>query len=111
MTHSHDFLPMTPHVSALVRRITMRLSGYLAFHDHKTVTLEEGLAMFDLSEASKILDQIATLPGMAQAEDRARRDLLDLYDIFDQTMPTASVLNTSERQSVDDAGDAQGCQP
>lgn len=111
MTHSHDFLPMTPHVSALVRRITMRLSGYLAFHDHKTVTLEEWLAMFDLAEASKILDQIATLPGMSQAEDRARRDLLDLYDVFDRTIPTASVLSAKERKAVENAGDAQGCQP
>lgn len=82
MNHPHDTLPQTSSVSALVRRITMRLSGELAFNGHRCLSLEEGAAMFNLGEASKVFDRLATLPGMAQAEERARRDLLDLYSIF-----------------------------
>lgn len=80
--HPHDLLPQTPGVSALVRRILVRLSGELAFNGHPTLSTVEGAGFFNLADATAQLDRIACLPGMAQHENRARRDLLELYDIF-----------------------------
>lgn len=97
---SHDLLPQTPAVSALVRRVVFKLNAELHFHGHKPLTDAERVALFDLGEASKILDGVSILPGMAQHEERARRDLLGLFDIFDQTMPTAaseSPIQTARR--------------
>lgn len=80
--HAADFLPQSPAVSALVRRITMRLSFELAFHGHPTLSQVEGAGFFNLADASMQLDRIACLPGMAQSEERARRDLLELFNVF-----------------------------
>lgn len=85
--HPHDLLPQTSAVSALVRRITMRLSGELAFNGHPTLSQVETAGFFNLADASAMLDRIAVLPGMAQHETRARRDLLELYDIFNPLDP------------------------
>ena len=82
MSHPHDTLPQSPAVSALVRRISMKLSGALAFNGHPTLSQVEVAGFFDMGEASKQLDRIAVLPGMAQHEERARRDLLDLFYVF-----------------------------
>lgn len=82
MNTDHDILPQTPALSALVRRIVMRLNMELAERRHSLITAREHVALFDLGEASKILDGVAILPGMAVAEQRARRDLLELYEIF-----------------------------
>lgn len=78
-----DHLPMLTSVSAIVRRITWKLNGQLHFHGHPGMSLVEQQGLFDLGEASWMLDRIALLPGMAQAEDSARRSLLELFDIFD----------------------------
>lgn len=78
-----DHLPQSSSVSALVRRIVWRLDGHLAMNKHPTLSTAERAALFDLGEASKLLDRIATLPGMAQHEESARGRLLDIYNIFD----------------------------
>lgn len=79
MKHDPDILPLFPAVSALVRRITMRLSCELAFNGHQVLTPSECASMFILGDASKLLDKIALLPGMAMNEECARARLLDLY--------------------------------
>lgn len=78
-----DHIPQSAAVSALVRRIVWRLDGHLAFNGHKVLSTEERAAFFDLGEASRVLDRIAVLPGMAQHEESARARLLDIYNIFD----------------------------
>lgn len=78
-----DHIPQNASVSALVRRITWKLDGYLAVHKHPVLSMSERAAFFDLGEASRVLDRIALLPGMAQHEDNARARLLDIYNIFD----------------------------
>lgn len=77
-----DCLPQSAAVSALVRRITFRLSGELAYHGHATLSQVEVSGFFNLGDASAQLDRIAILPGMGPHEERARRDVLELYDIF-----------------------------
>ncbi len=88
-SRAHDLLPQSPSISALVRRVVFKLNGELRFNNHPALSHEETAALFNLGDASAVLDRIAILPGMAQHENRARRDLLELYDIFDQTMPTS----------------------
>lgn len=78
-----DHLPRLASISAIVRRITWKLNGQLHFHGHPGMSLVEQQGLFDLGEASWMLDRIALLPGMAQAEESARRSLLELFDIFD----------------------------
>jgi hypothetical protein len=90
-----DHIPQTASVSALVRRIVWRLDGHLAFNGHPVLTMAERAGLFDLGEASQILDRIAVLPGMAQHEESARARLLDIYGIFDPDPLEA----TSEAQS------------
>lgn len=89
-----DHLPQTPAVSAIVRRVAFRLNSELSFNGHKPLGLEERAALFNLADASKILDGVACLPRMARPEERARRDLLELFDLFDQTLPTAAAPDT-----------------
>lgn len=86
---NHDTLPQSSGVSALVRRIVFKLDAELRFNGHAGLSNAERAGLFYLADASSILDRIAILPGMAQHEDRARRDLLELFDVFDQTMPTS----------------------
>lgn len=81
--HACDSLPGTPAVSALVRRIVWGLNGALSLYRHPTLSLAEQSGLFELGEASAQLDRIAVLPGMGDAEERARRKLLDLYDACD----------------------------
>jgi hypothetical protein len=78
-----DHIPQSASVSALVRRIVWRLNGDLAFNGHPILSAVEQAALFDLAEASAMLDRIAMLPRMAQHEERARSRLLDVYNIFD----------------------------
>ena len=80
---SADTLPQVIGISAVVRKIVFRLNAELFFHHHKPITDLERAAMFNLGEASRILDGIAILPGMAQHEERARRDLLELFAIYE----------------------------
>lgn len=81
--HDRDLLPQNASVSALVRRIVWKLDAALAFNGHKVLTMHERAGLFDLAEASAMLDRIAVLPGMAHHEDSARSRLLDIYAIFD----------------------------
>lgn len=111
MSRSHDSLPQSSSVSALVRRIVFKLNAELHFNGHAPLTDTERSALFELGDASRILDGVAVLPNMAQHENRARRDLLDLYDIFDHTLPSTPGLNAEERAAVEAAGDATGCLP
>lgn len=97
MKHDHDILPLFPAVSALVRRITMRLSGELAFNGHQVLTPSECASMFILGDASKLLDKIALLPGMAMNEECARARLLDLY----QELSGDPLENTFDNLSPD----------
>jgi len=78
-----DHIPQSASVSALVRRIVWKLDGALAMNQHPPLTIQERAALFDLGDASSLLDRIAILPGMAQHEERARTALLDVYNIFD----------------------------
>jgi type IV pilus assembly protein PilA len=78
-----DHIPQSSGVSALVRRVVWRLNAELVMNRHPMLTAHEQAGLFDLGEASRILDRIAILPGMAQHEERARSRLLDIYNIFD----------------------------
>lgn len=89
--HDCDYLPQNASVSALVRRIYWKLDAALHLNGHKPLTLVERAALFDLAEASAMLDRIAVLRGMAQHEERARANLLDLYNIFDPDPLEATV--------------------
>lgn len=86
-----DHLPQSRAVSALVRRIYWKLDAALLFRGHKQLTMNERSALFDLGEASKLLDGISILPGMAEHEDKARTDLLDIYAVFDHDPLEATV--------------------
>lgn len=109
MNSATDTLSRTPAVSAIVRRICFKLNAELAFRGHKMLSLEEHASLFDLGDASRILDGVAVLPGMAQHEERARRDLLELFAIFDQdfavalsegpdaSVPVADILTADQR--------------
>lgn len=85
----HDTLPQTAAVSAIVRRIVFKLNAELHFNQHRPLTDVERAGLFDLGEASRMLDLVAILPGMAQHEERARRDLLELYAKFNPGEPDA----------------------
>jgi hypothetical protein len=112
MSRDLDVLPSSPAVSALVRRIAFKLDAELRFNGHPGLSLLERSGWFALGEASAQLDRIAVLPGMATHEERARRDLLELYEVFDHSLPeNPPALNAQERKAIEDAGDAQGCQP
>lgn len=96
-----DFLPQNSTVSALIRRIVWKLDAALVFSGHKQITMIERAGFFDLAEASSMLDRIAILPGMAQHEDKARVDLLDLYGVFnadplEETVPHAPALTPAQ---------------
>jgi len=119
-----DTLPPSPAVSALVRRIAFRLDGALAFNGHPTLSHLERSAWFNLGDASAQLDRIAVLPGMAQHEDRARRDLLELFEVFhpreledaadsyDADLAAAEEAHNKQLDAREsEAGDAQGCLP
>ncbi len=80
--HDHDLLPNSPGVAQLVRRIFWRLNAELGVRRHSILTAADHSALFNLGDASKILDRVALLPNMADAETRARRDLLELFDVF-----------------------------
>jgi hypothetical protein len=77
-----DNLSQSPGVSARVRRIRVALDCALAFNKHQPLTTSEGACLFNLGDASRLLDGVALLPGMGPHEDKARRDLLELYDVF-----------------------------
>jgi hypothetical protein len=116
-THPHDLLTQSPGVSALVRRILVRLSGELAFNGHATISPAEGAGFFNLGDASAQLDRIACLPGMAEHETRARRDLLEIYDIFNpldlestQEMPL-NLHGKSPIQTASETLDVHGSWP
>lgn len=96
-----DTLPKFASASALVRRICFRLNGELCMRGHKPLSMEERAAFFDLADASKILDGIAILRGMAQHEERARTDLLALFDLFDK--------ETLSQEAVSGQGDEPSC--
>lgn len=81
--HSCDYLPTSAGVSDLVRRIRWKLDAALHENGHARLTTAEHAALFDLGQASPMLDRIAVLRGMAQHEERARTRLLDLFNIFD----------------------------
>lgn len=100
---NHDTLPQSAGVSALVRRIVFKLDAELRFNGHAGLSNAERAGLFYLADASAILDRIATLPGMAQHEERARRDLLELYDVFDQTMPTSNPPIPAGKVVIDSA--------
>jgi hypothetical protein len=92
VSHDHDILPRSPGVSAMVRRIVFRLNADLAFNSHPILTSREHNAFFYLDEASEILDRIAVLPRMERHEERARRDLLELYDVFNPLDPLEQTI-------------------
>lgn len=131
-----DVLPQSAAVSALVRRIAFKLDAELRFNGHTGLTTQDRSRLFVLGDASAILDRVALMPGMAQHENRARRDLLELYDVFDRTLLSCSVPNTDvaldaiadsfdgvqaeaeaahhaqlDEREENAAGDAQGCLP
>jgi type IV pilus assembly protein PilA len=108
---THDTLPQSAGVSALVRRISFKLDAELHFAGHPGLSHVERAGLFDLGDASKVLDRIATLPRMAQHEERARRDLLELYDVFDQTMPTGGHTEPQEECAVCAAAPASATDP
>ncbi len=100
-TNACDYLPCTTAVSALVRRIVWKLDSALADNRHPTLTIAEKSGLYDLAEASKTLDRIAILPGMAQHEERARSRLLDIYSIFDPNRdPNEETLPTAEQPAL-----------
>lgn len=121
-----DLLPQSPAVSALVRRIAFKLDASLVFNGHRRLSLEERAGFFDLGDASSMLDRLATLRGMAEPEARARRDLLELFDVFN---PPPSGAHTEPQETcqacaappvptygqkiqiLEDAADARGCLP
>ncbi len=86
-----DFLPSTRAVSELVRRIVWKLDSALVLNGHAQLTWAERSGLFNLGEASAILDRISVMKGMAQHEERARSRLLDIYNIFDSDPLEATV--------------------
>jgi type IV pilus assembly protein PilA len=108
IVHDCDFLPASHAVAQLVKRIIWRLDANLLANRHKLLSSEERAALFSLADASAILDGIATLPGMALAEESARTRLLDLFEVFkpsglDDTIDItdtngATVTNIASRQ-------------
>jgi predicted secreted Zn-dependent protease len=82
-----DRLPQSSTASALVRAIVWRLNAALKFNGHPMLTWQERAGLFNLPDASHTLDGIAILPRMAHAEERARRDLLELFDMFSPAIP------------------------
>lgn len=81
-SHACDSLPSTPASIALVRRVVWKLDAALAANARPALTPHERNDLVELGAASKLLDAIALIPGMEDAEDRARRDLLETYERF-----------------------------
>lgn len=92
MSHDHDILPQSPAVSHMVRRIVWKLNAELLDARHPALPNSDHARFFDLAEASALLDRIALLPGMDRAEERARRDLLELFDVFNPLDPLEQTI-------------------
>lgn len=104
MSHHHDDLPRTNATSALVRLMVWKLNDALLSNGHHALTIREHAAMFDLASASEILDRIAILPRMADAEDRMRRDLLDLFAVFNPGDPLEQTIEQPGTAMLIDCG-------
>lgn len=93
--HDCDYLPASHAVETIVKRIGWRLDANLMNNGHKLLSREERLALFSLADASSLLDQIAMLKGMAQAEESARSRLLDLFNVF-QPNPLEDTIDITD---------------
>lgn len=91
-THACDTLPQSRACSAMVRQIRWKLDGTLAAMGHATLTNAERVGLFELGEASALLDRIAVLPGMAYTEDQCRGRLLELFETFGPADPLEATV-------------------
>jgi hypothetical protein len=92
MSHAHDLLPQTQATSALVRRMVWRLNAALLENGHTALSNAEHAGLFDLATASYLLDRVALLPRMEQHEERMRRDLLELFAVFNPLDPLEQTI-------------------